>query len=138
MANLEFVLAAFLDPVQAAIVLAVILIHRGAQPIAVAGIAAALLAETVMALAADTYLWGELIGPRLLSSLMQAAVLVWIGRFIQLVRAGGARSAAGRASGNRAAFGSVGGGGPMASASRPAPWQARAYIRRRINWLRFR
>jgi hypothetical protein len=139
MATLDFVLSAFLDPVQAAIVLAVILIHRGAQPVVVAGVVAALLAETVMALAADAYLWGELIGPRVFSALMQAAVLVWIGRLIQLVRVGGdAPSVAGRASGSRAAFGSLGGAGSIASAGRPAPWQARAYIRRRINWLRFR
>ncbi len=53
MATLGFVLAAFLDPVQAGIVLAVVLVHRGALPIIVAGGCAALASETVMAFAAD-------------------------------------------------------------------------------------
>jgi hypothetical protein len=133
MTTLEFVLAAFLDPVQAGIVLALLLMHRGPQPVAVAGVLAALFAETAMALAADAYSWGELIAPRLLSSLMQAAVLVWTGRLLQAVRATGAR---GGASGHRAAFGSLDGGGALGS--RPALWQSRAYIKRRFNWLRFR
>jgi hypothetical protein len=140
MATLDFVLAAFLDPVQAAIVLVVLLVHRGALPILVAGVAAAVLSETVMALAADNYVWGELIGPRLVSSLLQASLLCWVVRLVRLALAGGgARGRAGRASGHAAAFGSVGGGGgPLSSASRAAPWQARAFIRRRITWLRFR
>jgi hypothetical protein len=137
MATLSFVLAAFLDPVQAVIVLALVLVHRGTLPIVVAGVGAALLTETVMALAVDGYVWGEWIWPRLASSLLQAALLCWVVRFARLALAG-ARGAAGRASGHAAAFGSLGGGDPLSSASRSAPWQARAYIRRRINWLRFR
>ena len=37
MATLGFVLAAFLDPIQAGIVLAVVLVYRGALPVIVAG-----------------------------------------------------------------------------------------------------
>lgn len=112
MATLAFVLAAFLDPVQAAIVLAVVLVHRGSQPIVVAGVVAAVVSETVMALAADGYVWGELIGPRAVSALLQAAVLCGVVRFIRLARGGAAPSDAGRAAGNAtASFGSAGGGG---------------------------
>jgi uncharacterized membrane protein YeaQ/YmgE (transglycosylase-associated protein family) len=89
MATLSFVLAAFLDPVQAGLVLAVILVHRGSLPVIVAGIIAALVSETVMALAADGYVWGEFILPRAVSSLMQAAVLCWIVRAVRSIRAGG-------------------------------------------------
>jgi hypothetical protein len=89
MATLAFVLAAFLDPVQAGIVLAVILAHRGALPIVVAGVFAAVVSETIMALAADAYVWGEFILPRAVSSLMQAAVLCWIVRAIRSMRAAG-------------------------------------------------
>lgn len=139
MATLTFVLAAFLDPVQAAIVLAVVLVHRGPQPIIVAGVIAGVVSETVMALAADGYVWGELIAPRLVSALMQAAVLCWI---LRVVRPGLGRGAvgprgAGRARGSPAqTFASLGGGGPLPS--RPAPWHMRAYVRRRMNWLRFK
>src|SRR5262245_2797443 len=139
MATIFFVLTAFLDPVQAAIVLALLLVHRGTLPIMVAGVGAALLTETVMALGADGYAWGEWIWPRLVSSLLQAAVLWWIVRFARLALAGGGvRGAPSSASGHATAFGSLGGGDPLSSASRPAPWLTRAYIRRRFNWLRFR
>ena len=98
MATLAFVLAAFLDPVQAGVVLAVILVHRGALPVVVAGVFAAVVSETVMALAADAYVWGEFILPRVVSSLMQAAVLCWI---VRAVRPGGgvASTGEGRAPG---------------------------------------
>lgn len=104
MATLSFVLTAFLDPVQAGIVLAVldpvqagivlaiILIYRGTLPIIVAGVIAAVASETVMALAADGYVWGEFILPRVVSSLMQAAVLCWIVRAVRSIRVGGVAS----------------------------------------------
>jgi len=122
MATLAFVLAAFLDPVQAGIVLGVILVHRGPLPIIVAGAIAAVVSETVMVLAADDYMWGELIAPRVVSSLLQAAVLCWLVRFIRPSRIGGrvAPTGASRAQGNATAtFGSLGGGGSLSSASRP-------------------
>src|SRR5262245_18498572 len=76
MVTVAFLLAAFLDPVQAALVLAVLLLYRGPQPILVAAAAAAVASETVIMLAAADYMWGELIAPRLVASLMQA-VLIW-------------------------------------------------------------
>jgi len=115
-ATLAFVLAAFLDPVQAGIVLAFVLVHRGPQPIVVAGVVAAVVSETVMALAADGYMWGELIVPRAVSSLMQAAVLCWLIRLIQLARRGVAPIGGGRALGNAGATpGSLEGGGVLPS-----------------------
>jgi hypothetical protein len=83
MATLDFVLAASLDPVQAVFVLAVVLVYRGPHPIIVAGAIAALVAETVMLVAADDYLWGELIAPRAVSCFVQAAALCWIVRAIR-------------------------------------------------------
>ena len=141
MATLAFVLAAFLDPVQAGIVLAVALVHRGPQPVIVAGVVAGVVSETVMALAADGYTWGELIAPRVVSSLMQAAVLCWIVRFVRTRRAVArvAPTGARRASADAAAsFGSLGAGGPLLPISRPAPWQMRAYVRRQMGRLRVR
>jgi hypothetical protein len=95
MATLAFLLAAFLDPVQAGIVLAVVLVHRGPLPVIVAGVAAAAVSETVMALAADGYTWGELIAPRMVASLLQATALWWVVRLVRSMRMGGSTAARG-------------------------------------------
>jgi hypothetical protein len=76
MVTLAFLIAACLDPVQAALVLAFVLVYRGPQPILIVGAAAAVVCETVMVVAADDYVWGELIAPRFVAALLQAAVLV--------------------------------------------------------------
>jgi uncharacterized membrane protein YeaQ/YmgE (transglycosylase-associated protein family) len=141
MATLSFVLAAFLDPIQAGIVLAVVLVHRGALPVIVAGVVAAVVSESIMALAADDYMWGEFVAPRLVSSLMQAAVLCWVVRWVRSLRAGGsaAPAGAGGSAGNAAAaFGSLGGRGALPHASRTPPLHARAHLRRRMGRLRIR
>ena len=78
MATLAFLLAAFLDPVQAALVLAVALGYRGPLPILVAGATAALVAETFMMLAFADYPWGQWIAPRLVAALWQAVILCWV------------------------------------------------------------
>jgi hypothetical protein len=117
MAMLEFLLAALLDPVQAALVLVLVLAYRGPMPILVAAVTAAVASETITALAASDYAWGEAMVPRLVSSLAQAAVLCWI---VSLVWPG------------RAA--------PQ-DATRPfrlAPWHMRAFVRRRLLRLRER
>jgi hypothetical protein len=118
MAMLEFLPAALLDPVQAALVPAVVLVWRGPAPVPVAAIAAAVASETVMALAAADYTWGEMMVPRLVSSMLQAALLCWI---VGLVRPGP--------------------GAPRqqaARSSRLTRWQMRALVRRRLTWLRER
>jgi hypothetical protein len=107
MATLSFVLAAFLDPFQAGIVLAVVLVHRGALPVIVAGAVAAVVSETIMALAADDYMWGEFVAPRLVSSLLQAAVLCGVVRWVRSLRTGGSAAPTGA--------------GGSAGASWPAP-----------------
>ena len=122
MATLGFVLAAFLDPVQAGIVLAVVLVHRGQLPVVVAGLCAALVSETVMALAAADYAWGELIVPRMVAALLQAAVLWWVVRWLRSFRG---RSAAPDGSGADAGaasarFGPAGGRRALPSASAAA------------------
>ncbi len=124
MATLGFVLAAFLDPVQAGIVLAVVLVHRGALPVIVAGLAAALVSESVMALAADDYAWGELLMPRVVSALMQAAVLWWVVRWARALRSSGstAPTRAGETAGSApAGFAPLGGRHPLPPASAAAP-----------------
>ena len=141
MATLAFVLAAFLDPVQAGIVLAVVLVHRGPLPVLVAGAVAALVSETVMALAADAYTWGELVAPRMVSALLQAAVLCWVVRWVRSIRAGiGAAQAGPRGSaGNAAAMlGSLAGGGALPPGGRTPPWPVRAHMRRRVRKLHHR
>jgi hypothetical protein len=95
MATLGFVLAAFLDPIQAGIVLAVVLVCRGARSVVVAGVCAAVVSETVMALAADNYAWGELVAPRMVSSLMQAVILWWVVRWARSVRSSGSSAPTG-------------------------------------------
>jgi hypothetical protein len=144
MSTLAFVLdvlVAFLDPIQAGIVLAVVLVHRGPLPVIVAGAVAALVSETVMALAADAYTWGELVAPRMVSALLQAGVLCWVVRWVRSIRAGiGAAQAGPRGSaGNAAAMlGSLAGGGALPPAGRSPPWHVRARMRRRMSRLRFR
>src|SRR5262249_46494185 len=78
MVTLEFLVAASLDPVQAALVLAFVIACRGFEPVLISGVAAALVTETIMALAAPDYVWGELIAPRLVAALLQAVVLVLV------------------------------------------------------------
>jgi hypothetical protein len=89
MATLGFVLAAFLDPIQAGIVLGVVLVYRGALPVIVAGLCAALVLETVRTLAAADHAWGDLIVPHMISALAQAAVLWWVVRWLRSLRSGG-------------------------------------------------
>jgi hypothetical protein len=116
MAMLEFLPAALLDPVQAALVLAIVLAWRGPAPIPVAAVAVAVASETVMVLATADYTWGEMMVPRLVSSLVQAALLCWI---VGLVRS------------------SRGAPRPQtAGASRLTPWHMRALVRRCLNGLR--
>jgi hypothetical protein len=89
MAMLAFLLATLLDPVQAALVLAAVLLYRGPQPILVAGAAAAAVSETVTVMAAVDYTWGELLVPRFAASLVQAAALWWLVRLMRQARPGG-------------------------------------------------
>jgi hypothetical protein len=118
MVMLEFLLAALLDPVQAVLVLAVILAYRGPVPVAVAAVMAAVASETITALAVADYTWGEMMPPRLLSSVAQAAMLYWIVDLIWASRA---------ASEQRAA-----------RSSRLPAWHMRALVRRRLFRLRER
>ncbi|MFZ1106586.1 MAG: hypothetical protein WAN86_27615 [Hyphomicrobiaceae bacterium] len=133
MVTLAFLVAACLDPAQAALVLVVVLAYRGPQPVLVAGAAAALATETVMALAASGYVWGELIAPRLVAALLQAAALVVAVRIV--------RSAA-RGTGAALGFGRVAQGGASVTLEPPppappptAPWHMRSYAVRRISEL---
>jgi hypothetical protein len=137
MATLAFVLAAVLDPVQAGIVLAIILVHRGPHPVVVAGVMAAILSETATVLAADNYMWGELIAPRAASSLMQAAILGWVVRLVRQIRVGGdiAPTGVSPSGGNATASLTA---GSLPSASRLSPWHMRAYVRRQMEKLRSR
>jgi len=136
MVTLAFLIAACLDPVQAALVLALVIAYRGPLPIVAAGAAGALITETVMMLAAPDYVWGELIAPRLVAALAQAAVAVLA---VWAVR-GAARSAG-------AALGigwlATDGGSAALDALEPRPvsarmalWHMRSYARRRISELR--
>ena len=97
MTMLAFIPTAFLDPVQAAIVLADLCFYRGPLPIIVAAGITTVASETLISLATQTYTWGELLTPRLIAALMQAAVLHWV------VRAIGQRLATPRGSGRRIA-----------------------------------
>jgi hypothetical protein len=118
MVMLEFLLATLLDPAQAALVLAAILAYRGPRPVLVATVTAAVASETIMALAAADYTWGEMAAPRLVSSLAQAAVLCWIVGLVWPRRAAALEQAA--------------------RAPRLTPWHMRAFVRRRLVRLRER
>jgi len=138
MATLAFLVAACLDPVQAVLVLAFVVAYRGVQPILVAGAAAALVTETTMALAASGYVWGELIAPRLVAALMQAAVLLLAVRIVRGVAgcAGGVIGGGRLFSGARTAAFEV-----LESRSAPrriAPWLTRSHLRRHLARLRRR
>jgi hypothetical protein len=137
MAMLAFLLATLLDPVQAALVLAAVLLYRGPQPILVAGAAAAALSETVTVMAAVDYTWGELLAPRLAASLAQAAALWWLVRLMRQARAGGDAPQTGEpfAGEATAVLGSLSAG---SAGHRFAPWHMRAYVRRRLRRLRMR
>ena len=113
MAMLEFLLAALLDPVQAALVLSVVLVWRGPVRVLVAAVGAAIASETITALAATDYVWGEMMVPRLVSSLAQAVVLWWV---VRLVWPG--RSAP---------------HDPAVPSSRLAAWHMRTLVRRRFG-----
>jgi hypothetical protein len=137
MATLDFVVAAFLDPVQAAIVLAVVLAHRGPRPVVVAGVVAGLVSETVRYVAADGYVWGTALAPHVVATLMQAAVLCRLVRLVQPARRSEASAGGGRALGNAdATLASLGGAGPLPSPA--GPWRMQTYVRHRINGLRLR
>jgi hypothetical protein len=82
METLAFIVAAFLDPLQAGIVLAVLCLYHRSMPILVAALVAVVASETIMAFAGPGYMWGELIAPRLLAALLQASTLFWVVRFI--------------------------------------------------------
>jgi hypothetical protein len=137
MVTLAFLIAACLDPVQAALVLAIVVAYRGPLPIVVAGAAGALITETVMMLAAADYVWGELIAPRLVAALAQAAVsvlAVWAVR--SAARGAGAALGIGRlASGDGTASFEVLEDHHSVS-PRMALWHMRSYARRRISELR--
>src|SRR5262245_52468100 len=137
MVTLAFLLAAFLDPVQAALVLAILLVYRGPQPMLVAAAAAAAASETVITLAASDYVWGELIVPRLAASLMQAVLMWWMIRLVGRIWSGAvAGSGAQRLGGNvMAALGSL---TASAGVQRLAPWHMRAYVKHRLFRLRIR
>jgi hypothetical protein len=145
MVTLAFLIAALLDPVQAALVLALVIAYRGAHPILVAGTAAAVISETIIALAGSGYVWGELIAPRLVAALMQAAALAWMVNLVRsAARSVGASLGISRFSSGRApaAVADPGIGG-VSSASFEVPpsgsgrrrisaWQMRAYARRHL------
>lgn len=82
METLAFIVAAFLDPLQAGIVLAVLCLYQRAMPILAAALVAVVASETIMAFAGPGYLWGELLVPRLLAALLQASTLYWVVRFV--------------------------------------------------------
>lgn len=144
MATLAFLRDAGLDPVQAALVLVIVLVYRGSEPILVAGTAAAVIAETVMALAADGYTWGEWIAPRLVSAVLQATVLFWTVSLVRSVArsvmagSGGVADESGvdRLSGGGAT--TLGAFDAHAPSRRPAPWHMRSHVRRRTYKLRER
>jgi hypothetical protein len=117
MVMLEFLHAALLDPVQAALVLVVVLAYGGPLRLVVAAIAASVISETIMAVAGAGYTWGEMMAPRLVSSLAQAAVLCWIVGAIWPGRAGDASQQQ-----------------PTTSLT----WHVRTYVRRRLPRLRER
>jgi hypothetical protein len=131
MVTLAFLVAACLDPVQAALVLVVVVAWRGPQPVLVAGAAAALATETVMALAASGYVWGELIAPRLVASLLQAVALVVAVRIVRTA----ARSTAAALGGGRLAQGGAALQAPPPAPPPAAPWHMRSYAARRISEL---
>jgi hypothetical protein len=110
-------------------VLIVILAYRGPQPVLAAGAAAALATETIMALAAAGYVWGELIAPRLVASLLQAAALVVMVRIVRSAARGTGAALSGRLA--------QGGSGatldaPPSAPPPTAPWHMRSYAARRV------
>jgi hypothetical protein len=113
---LEFLLAALRDPAQAALVLASVLAYRGPLPVLVSAITATVASETIMALAAADYAWGEMVAPRLVASLAHAVVLCWIVGLIWPRRAAPGQQ----------------------RAPRLAPWHMRAFVRRHLVRLRER
>jgi hypothetical protein len=133
MAGLAYLLAVFLDPVQAALVLAIVLAYRGPQPVIVAGTVAAAVSEAIMVAAASGYPWGEFVLPRLVACLMQAAVLHWIVRAIRrLSEAGGAaRHGLWR-------LGTINRLAAVAAVGRPQEHSLGAYVRRCLARLRGR
>jgi hypothetical protein len=141
MATIAFLLAACLDPIQAALVLAIAGVYRGPLPILVAGTAAAAASEAVMALAANDYALGELLAPRLVAALLQAVAAVWAIRLLRGVAKGGlARPDVGpvsEASGDAATFAPLGAFAAR-SARRLSLTHALAFVRRRIDGLRHR
>ena len=138
MVTLAFLVAACLDPVQAALVLALVIACRGFQPILVAGAAGAIVTETVMSLAAPEYVWGELLAPRLVAALLQAAVSVLVIRMVwSAARSAGAAIGVSRLS----ASDGTSSCGVLQSrpASRRMPlWHLQSYARRRLDGLRQR
>lgn len=138
MATLAFLLATLLDPVQAALVLAVVLAYRGPQPILVAAAAAAAVSETVTVVAAVDYTWGEMLVPRLAASLAQAAALCWLVRLVRQGLVGAAGNAQRAAPLRGEATGALGPFSAGSAAHRFAPWHMRAYVRRHMHRLRDR
>lgn len=142
MTILSFLLAACLDPVQAALVLAIVLAYRGSQPVMVSGVAAALITEAVMVLAVPDYAWKVSISPRIVSAIIQAAVLLgcvrgagWSARrmaaWLRLADDRGSDDAASTAGPSVAV-------GMQDGDSRLAAWHMRGCTRRRVHKLRFR
>jgi hypothetical protein len=132
MVTLTFLIAACLDPVQTALVLIIVIAYRGPLPTVVAGVAGALIAETIMMLAPG-YVWGELIAPRLVAALLQASasmLVVWLARSV--ARSVGAALGVGRASDGTATL-DVLESPPMPP--RMTLWHMRSYARHRISGL---
>ena len=136
MVTLEFLIKACLDPVQAMLVLVIVLAYRGSERILFAGVMGAVVAESIMTLAAAGYTWGELIAPRLVAALLQSAVLYWTVRVVLMAarRAGGALAARWLSSDCDTADVE-----PPSSAAEPmTPWHMRAFARRRMDKLRYK
>jgi hypothetical protein len=134
MATFAFLLAALLDPVQAALVLGIVLVYRGPLPVLAAAAAAAVASETIVVLAAFDYTWGELIVPRFVSALLQAAAICWLVGLVRSIRWGGqATPATPPVPGDTAGLGSLLAG---TERQRLAPWHMRAYVWHRLQRLR--
>jgi hypothetical protein len=137
MVTLAFLIAACLDPVQAALVLAIVIAYRGPLPTVVGGIAGALITEIIMMLAAPGYVWGELIAPRLVAAMLQASasvLVVWVAR--SAARSVGAALGVGRAGDGTATLPAT----PNVLESRSMParmtlWHMRSYARQRTSGL---
>lgn len=134
MATLAFLVAALLDPVQAALVLALMLAYRGPQPVLVAAAATAAISETVTVMAGIDYSWGEMLAPRLTAALVQAGALWWLMKLVRQALSG-ARPATSAAQLTSEAPPPSGTFTAEQVGQRSAAWEMRAYIRRHVQRL---